>query len=513
MEVQEVKEQLKAIFRQVINNDKWITIHPNGEDGKGKHLLLKDGESPKEAIDRTYGKGEKSDTKDKQSGTKEGGEHEDIKEMLKKVRPDLHFNYNKNSKYPYEIKYREGKRFNLNDIATSSDKKEDIYEYLRQQTKQGSDIEKELTAKIKETKENKNTETTESKKYNYTLTKREVETNKMLGGMADTGNYYTNGDFAIDKKYLNIKGQEPTKKEEIEKSLKNILKGDSTDRYTPVKDFEIGELKREYGKPIKVAKYSYFDEKYGYERHIYLNKKYNDLFKNFDLKFGGEFEPVFAYKGKDIVGVVMPINAREQSYSKTVNNEIEEELTEDKNQLKLKIDNSKEQDMALIEELKKLITKVENTKGEEEMEIENEKVDKRKLIDEVGGILKGKVDDEVIRTIIGKMEKMSYDDSEASADNKKVKNEADEEDKKVDNEEDEKEDNKVDNEDEEDEEKVEELKKEEKKDVDNKCKNSKEENYFDKLNKIYNSAKKIEEPSADYESKQARLDAGKEYFG
>ena len=177
------------------------------------------------------------------------------------------------------------------------------------------------------------------------------------------------------------------------------------------------------------------------------------------------------------------------------------------------INNSKEQDMALIEELKKLITKVENTKGEEEMEIENEKVDKRKLIDEVGGILKGKVDDEVIRTIIGKMEKMSYDDSEASADNKKVKNEADEEDKKVDNEEDEKEDNKVDNEDEEDEEKVEELKKEEKKDVDNKCKNSKEENYFDKLNKIYNSAKKIEEPSADYESKQARLEAGKEYFG
>lgn len=38
-----------------VNNDKWITIHPNGEDAKGKHLLLKDGESPKEAIKRTYG--------------------------------------------------------------------------------------------------------------------------------------------------------------------------------------------------------------------------------------------------------------------------------------------------------------------------------------------------------------------------------------------------------------------------------------------------------------------------
>ena len=352
------------------------------------------------------------------------------------------------------------------------------------------------------------------KKYNYTLTKREVEGKKMLGGMADTGNYYTNGEFAIDKKYLNIKGQEPTKKEEIEKSLKSILKGNSTYRYTPVKDFEIGELKREYGKPIKVAKYSYYDEKYGYERNIYLNKKYNDLFKNFDLKFGDEAEPVFAYKGKDIVGVVMPINAREQSYSKTVNNEIEEELTEDKNQLKLKIDNSKEQDMTLLDELKKLITKVENNKENEEM-IDNEKVDKRKLIDEVGGILKGKVDDEIIRTIIKKMEEASYNDSEASADNKKVKNEDDEE-KKIDNEEDEKEEvknkKKVKNEeDEEDEEKVEELKKEEKKDVENKCKNSKETSTFDKINAIYNSVRALK-PQTKYTSRQEKLDNAVEYF-
>ena len=70
MEVQEVKEQLKAIFRTVINNDKWITIHPNGEDGKGRPLLLKDGESPKEAIERTYKKEDKSDKKDGGEKTK-----------------------------------------------------------------------------------------------------------------------------------------------------------------------------------------------------------------------------------------------------------------------------------------------------------------------------------------------------------------------------------------------------------------------------------------------------------
>lgn len=58
--------------------------------------------------------------------------------------------------------------------------------------------------------------------------------------------------------------------------------------------------------------------------------------------------------------------------------------------------------------------------------------DKRKLIDEVGGILKDKVDDETIRTIIGKMEKIAYDPSETSKeDNKKAKNEDPEDDKKV----------------------------------------------------------------------------------
>ncbi len=53
----------------------------------------------------------------------------------------------------------------------------------------------------------------------------------------------------------------------------------------------------------------------------------------------------------------------------------------------------------------------------------NEDVDKRKLIDEVGGILKGKVEEEVWRTIIGKIEKVAYDKSEAgTADNSKAKN-------------------------------------------------------------------------------------------
>lgn len=152
--------------------------------------------------------------------------------------------------------------------------------------------------------------------------------------------------------------------------------------------------------------------------------------------------------------------------------------------------------MALLDDIKDLIFRVENEKPEDEKpeekdeKVENEKVDKRKLIDEVGGILKGKVDDEIIRTVIGKIEKAAYDDSEAgTADNKKCKNE-DEEDKKE----------------------VEDLEEDEKKDVDNKkCNNSKPD-FYGNLMKIYNSSVSVKEPASDYVSRMDREKAADDYF-
>lgn len=63
------------------------------------------------------------------------------------------------------------------------------------------------------------------------------------------------------------------------------------------------------------------------------------------------------------------------------------------------------------------ITETDNTKSCNE--------DKRKIIDEIGGILKDKVDEELWRTIIGKVEKLSYEGSETS------KTDNEEEDKKI----------------------------------------------------------------------------------
>lgn len=123
------------------------------------------------------------------------------------------------------------------------------------------------------------------------------------------------------------------------------------------------------------------------------------------------------------------------------------------NMKKHEVQNNKENtEMALIDELKKLITKVENDKaaceqsaqrsagtfnasnqGGEDMDdkekVENEKVDKREyirkimaLVGELGGT------DEQVRTAAGWAEKISYDKSAAgTADNKKAKNEKEDE--------------------------------------------------------------------------------------
>ena len=169
---------------------------------------------------------------------------------------------------------------------------------------------------------------------------------------------------------------------------------------------------------------------------------------------------------------------------------------------KLNVDNSKERTMEIIDKLKALIFSVENEK--EQTMVENEKVDKRKLIDEVAGIMKSAgCDDEDIRTAIGKMEKIGYDKSEAdTADNKKEE--------KVDNK------CKVKNEDEEDDKEVKEVKEEVKEDVENCGKKGKVDNsktdYFSKMQEIYNSVSSHVKDESAYVSRADREKAAEEYF-
>lgn len=74
-----------------------------------------------------------------------------------------------------------------------------------------------------------------------------------------------------------------------------------------------------------------------------------------------------------------------------------------------------------VEEAKKEEV-VEDTCGkakDKDVKACDKSVDKRALIDEIGGILKNKLSEEEWRTVIGKAEKLAYNDSEASADDEK----------------------------------------------------------------------------------------------
>ena len=84
---------------------------------------------------------------------------------------------------------------------------------------------------------------------------------------------------------------------------------------------------------------------------------------------------------------------------------------------------------AMAEEIKKAPeVEVKNEEAEKKPLTADAEIDKRKAIDEIGGMLKGKVDDELWRTIIGKIEELSYNNSEDDANDEEPK---DEEDKKV----------------------------------------------------------------------------------
>ena len=213
------------------------------------------------------------------------------------------------------------------------------------------------------------------------------------------------------------------------------------------------------------------------------------------------------YTAENSSRVIRAKGRADEEFSINIITDIQEDFNPD---IKNNVQNNKEQDMKLVEELKKLITKVENEKGEnmndEKEKVDNEKVDKRDIIRQIMAIAGKHEDNEDVRTIAKLAEKLAYDKSEAdTADNEKQDEQKDE---KVDN-------KKVKNEEtKEDKEKYNDLKKEVKEDVENKCKNSidnSKDGFFDKMNEIYNSAMQPKEENL-YVSRADKLKAAEEYF-
>jgi len=159
-----------------------------------------------------------------------------------------------------------------------------------------------------------------------------------------------------------------------------------------------------------------------------------------------------------------------------------------------------------VKELVREAFRANNAEDEKEKDekVENEDVDKRKLIDEVAGIMKSAgCDDEVIKTAIAKMEKIGYDKSEdGEADNcgKKAKNADEDEEEKEEKFEEEKEiaeNKKAKNEEEEEEDKEEKA--------ENKCK---AKNSMDDVKKAVFGGKS---QAKTYVSRADRIELGNNY--
>lgn len=142
---------------------------------------------------------------------------------------------------------------------------------------------------------------------------------------------------------------------------------------------------------------------------------------------------------------------------------------------------------ALLKSLVDGSLKASNEKDlEKDDKAKNEDTDKRKLIDEVGGILKGKVDEELWRTVIGKIEKIAYTKSEAGTADNKCKNEDEEKEEKK--------------------EKFEEFKK----DVEEEAENKKAKNSIDEFKEGFFSGKV--ETSTKFMSQKDGIELGKKLY-
>ena len=281
-------------------------------------------------------------------------------------------------------------------------------------------------------------------RINNTLSNREFDNNGFMfvknnlilsdGVMeyygSEIGDYVDGEKLEPDKLYkLNIS------KEELEKSKDKwrmipIRDGHDWTTTDNVKGEQIGtigeniELKEIDGINYLMCNLS-FNDKQAIDE-IISNEKYelstsyeNDLKKSNNPNY--DFEVInilpnhlaLVEKGRagDKVRVANEDTIRNNScFTNNINNQTDKKM---ENEIKLSID-GKEVDLSKF-------IKEEQAEGEhdesitdnaDEMDKACENEDKRAIIDEIGGMLKDKVDEELWRTIIGKLEKLSYEPSE-----------------------------------------------------------------------------------------------------
>ena len=468
---------MNALDLSAKNEEKWITIHPNGEDGKGRPLLIKDGETVKEAVERKIAewdaKKEEEKNEPKQLGLRGFSklkkelekdqkelEKKDLKEKnaIRKKINDLREaydvfieNYTPSKDWAKEKEYRDYRA----DLADKMDKAE---REAREKYNLDDDSLEDFLNEVQKEEQVKKEEKKEDKKYTWKDKEYSLEE---LVHEGFNPIEYSSSIYKEDKQRKYIEKTEGSKSYRLPVSDEDFKKVGEYKQQREAK-----KLQQDKEKSKDLTDYIKWQYSADIEPHItgYVNNKtlveWDKLPRetqsalkrlDFDNKINLEqysgSEMSIAVKDKKIFD-----SLKKHKESKAKNcivqaiNEIKE--TDMFKKLFNRKDNQMEKDemkSLFIECLQECLKakneedeKDEEDKKEEEKEAENkcknEAVDKRDIIRQIMAIAGKEEASEDVKTIAKLAEKLAYDKSEADdkADNCKGKNE--EEDKKEDEE-------------------------------------------------------------------------------
>ena len=458
-----------------VDNDHWIPIGADEEEGKkGRHVKVREGETNKEATERKVAEWKEKDKREEKQSegkeeTKEGkiNRYNELQKKLSEIGEEASRKVLGDN---YKDKITEEQHKKLEEEANKLG-----YDKL---WKEYSDLSKELnqkdTSDKPETKEEPKKETSDEKseksdankvdfsKYSTEELEQALQSYKSSLGTAIE---YGQDQYDTEKQMIDDLSKE-IEKRKSEQKTSDKKEDDKKEKDDETKDDDI-EWITVKGNHIPVKKGQSKDE--AVKEWI---EKWKDKDKD-ELVTVEKADEETIKKNKetnDRWQKAIKETAKKEGWDKEDKKETSDKKEDDKKEKDNKSNNSTAENskgvtiMSVLKDLEKFVKGVINNADDKE-EAKNE--DKRKLIDEVGGILKGKVDDEIIKTIMKKMEEASYEPSEDDKADNKAKNEDEEEEEKF---EEEKEiaDNKAKNEEKEEKEKE----NEEEKEVKNKCKNS-----------------------------------------
>lgn len=368
--------------KDIVNNDKWITVKPNGEENKGRHLLLEGNETPKEAMKRQWGV-----ELDKNKDTKQ----EDAKQEKRKKLIDIADSVSMFDSGSIEKREHDRAIKEINDLNISDDEKKEAIEKLEHY----HDNILEHLAKSPSA-------------YRVGV----AEFDKRVGFEKSKNNYEKATSLKAEREGYIKQIKEDLRKKEKAKENKTLFE-------TTKKALEDKKLEFEYnGKTwfrtsLKSKSFIALDE--------YTQKKYNRMKVNNSTN-----------RKDNLIMAVM--DELKQFIVNIVNNECDKDKKADNEKVdkrdiirQIMAIAGKKEDDEDVRTIAKLAEKLAYDESETGTADNEDEVDKRELIREIMAIVGKYAPKEIVETVAKKAEKLGYEKSEAGTADNKCKNEDDEE--------------------------------------------------------------------------------------